>query len=483
MIESPLLRNLQGYINGQWVSADSEETVAVHNPADGGLLANVANMGAAETHRAVDAAYLALREPASLDQRQAWLEAIATALTDNREEIGRILTMEHGKPLKEGQAEVDYAAGFFSYCARHVHELAPRKLKEQPRNCSWTVYYKPAGVVGLITPWNFPIGMIAKKLSASLAADCPAVIKPSSKTPLTMIALFSLLHDVVKLPPGKVNLVTGSASAIGDALMDNETVRVVSFTGSTEVGKQLIEKAAPQVKKLTLELGGNAPFIVFDDADLDAAADNLMANKFRGGGQTCVCANRILVQDTVAGAFADKLKQRVEKLKLGDGMEDGTDIGPLIDRNGFEKVRRHMEDAIDKGAILVAGKLPAPLKANWGGFFPPSVLKNANAGMDCWKEETFGPLVPLVEFRTEGEAINMANQTQFGLASYFFTRDEDRAMRIINGLEFAHVGHNTGSGPAPEAPFGGMKQSGYGREGGMEGLFEFIEPQTVPRAL
>ncbi|MEX0731968.1 MAG: NAD-dependent succinate-semialdehyde dehydrogenase [Aquisalimonadaceae bacterium] len=483
MIESPLLRNLNGYINGTWVDADSDERLAVYNPVDGELLAEVPNMGKAETDRAVDAAYAALGEPASLDTRKRWLHDIARALTDNREEIGRILTMEHGKPWKEAQAEADYAAGFFSFAANNLDALAPRQLQERPRGCSWTVHYRPAGVVGLVTPWNFPIGMIAKKLSAALAAGCPSVIKPSSKTPLTMIALFSLLHDVVKLPAGMVNMVTGAAGPIGDALLENADVRVVSFTGSTEVGRALIEKGAPQIKKLTLELGGNAPYIVFDDADLDAAADNLMANKFRGGGQTCVCANRVMVQQSVAEAFADKVRERVEQLKLGDGLEPDTDVGPLIDRKGFEKVRRHVEDALDNGARLLAGRLPAPLKTNWGGFFPPTVLIGATPAMACWREETFGPLVPIVSFEREEEAIRLANETEFGLAAYFFTRDENRAGRVIARLEFGHVGHNTGTGPAPEAPFGGMKQSGYGREGGLEGLFEFVEPQTVPRGV
>ncbi len=481
MIESPLLQHLSGYINGAWVDADSGRRIAVTNPATGDVLQEVPDMGAAETERAISAARATLASPASLDQRREWLEAIAEALTGHRDEIGRILTQEHGKPLAEGKGEVDYAAGFFSYCAKHVHELAPRQLEERPRNCSWTVHYRPAGVVGLITPWNFPAGMIAKKLSAALAADCPSVIKPSSKTPLTMIALFSLLHDVVKLPPGKVNLVIGGAGPIGDTLCEHPDVRVVSFTGSTEVGRELIRKCAPQVKKLTLELGGNAPFIVFDDADLDAAADNLMANKFRGGGQTCVCANRVMVQRGVAAAFAEKLRERVSRLQVGDGLKEGVDVGPLIDRNGFEKVRRHVADALDKGAELVVGELPEPAERDWGGFFPPTVLRGATPEMACWREETFGPLVPLVEFDSEEEAIERANETEFGLASYLFTGDEQRAERVIARLEFAHVGHNTGTGPAPEAPFGGMKQSGYGREGGLEGLFEFIEPQTVPR--
>ena len=346
MIESPLLRNLDGYISGVWVSADSGSTFDVHNPANGEKLAEVAAMGREETLRAIEAARTALKQPVSLDQRREWLFAIAQALKDNREEIGRILCSEHGKPWKEGQGEADYAAGFFEFAARNLDALKPHPLDDKPRGCTWTVHYRPAGVVGLITPWNFPIGMIAKKLSSAIAADCPSVIKPSSKTPLTMIALFSLLDDI-GLPPGKVNLVMGSSGPIGDTLMEHADVAVVSFTGSTSVGQRLIEQSAAQVKKLCLELGGNAPFIVFEDADLDAAVEQLIGNKFRGGGQTCVCANRVFVHEQVSEAFAARLGERVASLKVGDGMLDDTDLGPLIDRNGFEKVRRHAADAED----------------------------------------------------------------------------------------------------------------------------------------
>lgn len=481
MISSPLLQQLQGYIDGRWCDADGGERIGVINPADGQRLAEIPVMGRTETDRAVAAAHRALAEPAPLEERRRWLTGIAEGLTRHREEIGRILTLEHGKPWKEAQVEVDYAAGFFRYCASQLDELQPRRLRERPRDLEWTVYYRPAGVVGLITPWNFPIGMIAKKLSAALAADCSAVIKPSSKTPLTMIALFSVMQEL-GLPAGKVNLVVGAAGPIGDALCEHPDVRVVSFTGSTEVGKQLMSKCAPQVKKLTLELGGNAPFVVFADADLDWAADQLMANKFRGGGQTCVCANRVLVQASVMDAFAARVAERTRRLKVGDGLQADVDLGPLIDRKGFNKVRRHVTDALAKGAELLVGEVPPEAERDWGCFYPPTVLKGVAPGMVVSCEETFGPLVPLTSFDDEAAAVAMANDTEFGLAAYVFTGDPGRAERVIRRLEFAHVGHNTGTGPAPEAPFGGMKQSGFGREGGLEGLFEFVEPQTVPRA-
>ena len=479
MIESALLPQLKGYIGGSWVAADTGDTLTVTNPVDDSELARVPSMGRAETRRAVEAAREALRHPASLDQRGEWLLAIARLLVDNQDEIGRILTSEHGKPLKEARVEAEYAAGFFRFCGENIRHLASRTLEERPKDLTWEVHYRPAGVVGLITPWNFPIGMIAKKLSAALAADCACVIKPSSKTPLTMIALFTLLDRELDLPAGKVNLVSGPADEITDTLFEQPEVRLISFTGSTAVGKELIRKSAPGIKRLALELGGNAPFIVFEDADLDAAADNLIANKFRGGGQTCVCANRVFVHQRVAEEFARKVSERVDRLRVGDGLQEGTDIGPLIDSNAVAKVRRHMEDAVGRGARRITGGQSGREGPN---FFTPTVLLDVPRDAACFSEETFGPLVPMITFSDEGEVVEAANDTEFGLASYLFTADPDRAERVVAGLHFGHAAVNTGSGPAPEAPFGGMKQSGFGREGGLEGLFEFVEIQTVPRA-
>jgi succinate-semialdehyde dehydrogenase/glutarate-semialdehyde dehydrogenase len=481
MIDSPLLPHLDAYIDGRWTKAASGKTFKVINPATGDHLADVASLAREEVVDAIESASRALRTPSSFEQRHAWLTGIANALREHREEIGRILCLEHGKTWKEGAGEADYAAGFFAYCAEHLDLLKPRTLDEKPRGCTWTVRYRPAGVVGLIVPWNFPIGMIAKKLSAAIAADCASIIKPASKTPLTMLALFTLLDQVVKLPAGRANLVMGSAGMIGDTLLGHPDVAVVSFTGSTEVGRELIEKSAPQVKRLTLELGGNAPFIVFEDADLDLAADQLMLSKFRGNGQTCVCANRVYVQRSVADAYLDKIVERVRKLKLGNGMDPDTDIGPLVDRAGYEKVRQHVEDAVAKGAKLLIGGGGKPLDAEWGGFHAPTVVRGVTRDMACWREETFGPLVPVAEFDGEADVLEQANDTEFGLAAYVFTRDEARAQRVIGGLQFQHVGWNTGSGPTPEAPFGGIKQSGFGREGGAEGIYEFAEAQTVPR--
>ncbi len=479
MFESPLLPRAAGYIAGRWAEGPGEP-FAVVNPANGLPLAQIRAMGGPETLAAIEAAQGALASPAPRPQRQAWLERIAELLGEHRAELGRILTHEHGKPWQEAQGEVDYAAGFFRYCARHIDALAPHTLDERPRDLDWSVHHRPAGVVALLTPWNFPIGMIAKKLSAALAADCACVVKPSRKTPLTTIALFRLLDQALDLPPGKVNLLMGEACAITDTLLAHPAVRVISFTGSTAVGRQLIRKSADGVKRLTLELGGNAPFIVFADADLEQAAEQLIANKFRGAGQTCVCANRIFVHSQVASRFAEAVAARAADLRIGDGMDPDTVIGPLIDRNGYDKVRRHLQDALAGGAQLIGGGDPGDWEQTRGRF-PPAVVVGITPTMQVSGEETFGPLVAIAEFDDEATVLARANATEFGLAAYVFTRDADRIERLVNGLEFAHVGVNTGSGPAPEAPFGGMKQSGFGREGGREGLFEFVETQTVVR--
>lgn len=484
MIESPLLERIEGFIGGHWTRGGSGETFPVLNPATGEVLARCPAMGTDETHDAVAAAKKALRlvPPYSIDERRQWLEAVRDALKAEKQEIGRILCLEHGKPLKEAIGEVDYAAGFFDYCSRYVDRLASHTIPEKPKDCEWTVHYQPIGVVGLITPWNFPIGMIAKKLSAALAAGCPSVIKPAEDTPLTMIAAFKAVERHAELPEGMINLVMGPPKPIGDVLCAHPDVPMLSFTGSTGVGQHLIRATAERVKKLSLELGGNAPFIVFDDADVDTAIEQLMGNKFRGGGQTCVCTNRLYVQAGIAEEFADKLAERVAALRVGDGMEETTDIGPLINQAGFDKVRRHVTDALEKGGKLRAGTHPSELPDSGSLFYPPTLVTGIIPDMACCHEETFGPFIPMTTFDTEDQALNLANDTDYGLASYLFTGDKERAQRMIAALRFGHVGWNTGTGPTPEAPFGGFKLSGIGREGGIEGLFEFVEPQTVPRA-
>lgn len=480
MLESPLLKNSLGYIDGSWCGADSGKTMPVTNPATGETLAVVPVMGKAETNRAVDAAATALLNPASIEQRSLWLSQLGDLVTQHREELGRIITHEHGKPWKEAQGEADYAASFFRFYSTCIEHLRPKQLPGRPKDHSWTVYYRPAGVAALVTPWNFPLAMLAKKFSAALAADCCCVIKPSSKTPLSMMALFTLLEQL-NLPAGKANLVLGPAGEISDVLCEHPAVRVISFTGSTPVGKKLMAATAPHLKRLSLELGGNAPFIVFEDANIDQAVDHLMANKFRGSGQTCVCANRIYVQASIAQEFSQKLASRANALKVGNGMHDGTDMGPLIDRNAVAKVQSHVSDAIAKGAQRIAGSASIVAGMQTDNFYAPTVLRGVTADMECVRDETFGPLAPIIEFTEEDEVILAANSTEYGLAAYVFTQSDARADRVIPRLRFGHVGHNTGAGPTAEAPFGGMKHSGFGREGGVEGLHDFIEPQSVPR--
>jgi succinate-semialdehyde dehydrogenase / glutarate-semialdehyde dehydrogenase len=402
-------------------------------------------------------------------------------MTAHRDELGRIITLEQGKPLAEGVAEVDYATSFFAFFAEQLAALEPRAVPSQARSLEWTVVQRPAGVAGLISPWNFPLAMLAKKLAAAIGAGCAVVAKPSELTPLSAIALWTLV-DRLKMPPGLMNLVVGEPAPIGKVLCQHPAIRVVSFTGSTEVGRVLIRESASYVKRLALELGGNAPFVVFDDADVHLAADALVANKFRAGGQTCVCTNRVYVHRQIAAAFVDALAERVGRLRVGDGMQPGTDIGPLINRAGFDKVDRHVRDAIAKGAKRIVGHDPEPSKHDWRNFYPATLLTGINPEMELCQEETFGPVVAVSEFREEDAVVEACNSTIYGLAAYVFTNDAVRAERVIARLAFGHVGLNTGSGPAAHAPFGGMKQSGFGREGGLEGLLEFCEPQTIASA-
>lgn len=478
MIDSPLLQPVAGYIGGRWASAAKGQTFAVVNPASGERLADVPAMTDVEATSAIEAASASLEIETTPADRKSWLDALAALLHDHKAELARVITVEQGKPLRESEAEVAYAASFFEFFAEQLHHLSSEDLPSRPRGLRWQVHHRAAGVVALITPWNFPLAMLAKKLAPALAAGCSAVVKPAEQTPLTAIALFNLL-DRVSLPSGRANLVLGEPAPIGEVLCTHPEVRLISFTGSTDVGKHLIGKTAPHIKRLTLELGGNAPFIVLADADLGAAADALMANKFRCAGQTCVCANRVYVQASVAEAFADAMGRRVGALRVGNGLDDTTDVGPLINRAGFEKVARHVNEALSSGARRVVGEQPDVPEADWGAFYSPTVLTGVTDEMAITQEETFGPVVAISTFQDEAEVVQSANATQYGLAAYLFSRDTARAEALIRRLMFGHVGLNTGSGPAAPAPFGGMKQSGFGREGGIEGLMEFCETQVV----
>jgi succinate-semialdehyde dehydrogenase/glutarate-semialdehyde dehydrogenase len=478
MIQSPLLTSIAGFIAGKWVAGESTETIPVVNPATGETLANIPDMGAAQTHAAIAAAGKALCRGSAMEDRRRWLSEIARLLVENRQELARIITLEQGKPLKESAVEVDYSAGFFRFFAQHLDALNPRRLPEPIRKMAWTVHHRPAGVVGMITPWNFPLAMLAKKLAPALGAGCGIVAKPADLTPLTAVAFWKLIEPL-DIPAGTLNLVLGKPAPIGDTLCAHPAVRLISFTGSTAVGKHLIANTAPYVKRLAMELGGNAPFLVMEDADINAAAEALMSNKFRCAGQTCVCTNRVYVQRGAVEAFVAAISDRVRKLRVGNGMEEQTDIGPLINVAGFDKVDRHVRDALSRGARRVVGDDRARPTGGWGAFYTPTVLTNTNADMILSREETFGPVVAIGEFDSDDEAIRLANGTPFGLAAYLFSGDRSRAQTLAGRLTFGHVGINTGSGPTPEAPFGGMKQSGFGREGGIEGLIEFCETQTV----
>jgi len=478
MIESPLLKHLQGYVGGRWIDADTGKSLAVANPATGEHLADVPKMGEQETLAAVQAGVDALRSPSSVDQRRTWLREISRVLLASKQDLARIITLEHGKPLNESVGEVEYAAGFFSFFAEQLSHLEPQVLPDKIRNCTWTVYYRPAGVVGLIVPWNFPLAMLAKKLAPAIAAGCSVVAKPAKLTPLSTIACWNLIEQI-KIPAGVLNIVMGQSGPIGQVLCSHPDVRLLSFTGSTEIGRTLIRDTAPHIKRLALELGGNAPFIVFEDADLDLAADALLSNKFRSGGQTCVCANRVYAHSDIAERFIELVAERTCKLKVGNGMEPDTDIGPLINRDGFDKVAEHVKEALAKGATRIVGDDPVRPGQDWGCFYPPTVLTGVQPDMLVCQDETFGPLIAICQFDDEDEVLALANDTPYGLAAYVCTADAKRIERFIPRLKFGHIGVNTGAGPTPEAPFGGMKQSGFGREGGVEGLLEFCEPQTV----
>ena len=467
-----LLRN-QCYIDGQWVDAEGGKTLAVTNPATGELLGTVPNMGAAETRRAVEAANAAW--PAwrskTAKERSTILRKWAELMVANQEDLAIIMTAEQGKPLVESRGEIVYAASFIEWFAEEARRVYGDTIPGHQADKRIVVIKQPVGVCAAITPWNFPAAMITRKVGPALAVGCTMVSKPASATPFSALALAEL-GERAGVPKGVFSVVTGASGPIGGELTGNPLVRKVTFTGSTEIGKKLIAQAAATVKKVSMELGGNAPFIVFDDADLDAAADGAIASKYRNAGQTCVCANRILVHEKVYDAFAAKLAERVAKFKVGNGLEPGVTIGPLIDDAAVKKVEEHVADAVAKGAKVIVGGKPHALG---GHFYEPTILADVTPAMKVTKEETFGPIAPLFRFKTEEEAIRMANDTEFGLASYFYARDQSRVWRVSEGLEYGIVGVNTGLISTAEAPFGGMKESGLGREGSKYGIDEYLE--------
>jgi succinate-semialdehyde dehydrogenase/glutarate-semialdehyde dehydrogenase len=472
LLKDPSLLKTDALVNGQWIKGSSR--FDVNDPATGAKLADVANLGPKDAEAAIAAANAAL--PAwrgkTSKERSILLRKWYDLLMANVEDLGRIMTAEQGKPFAEAKGEVMYGASFVEWYAEEAKRVNGETLPQFDNTRRLTVIKQPIGVCAAITPWNFPLAMITRKVAPALAAGCTVVIKPAELTPLTALAAGELAIRA-GIPSGVINLLTADSDnsiAAGKVFCSSDIVRHISFTGSTEVGRILMAQSAPTVKKLSLELGGNAPFIVFDDADIDSAVEGAMASKYRNAGQTCVCANRIYVQESVYDTFVQKFAAKVKALKVGNGFEDGVVQGPLIEPAALEKVTRHVEDAKAKGGVVLAGG-----KALNGQFFEPTVIGNATSDMLCAREETFGPFAPVFKFKTEQEAIDAANNTEFGLASYFYSRDIGRIYRVSEGLEYGMVGINVGIIATEHVPFGGVKQSGLGREGSHHGMEEYLE--------
>jgi len=476
-LQDPRLFKEQCFIDGSWVGADGGGTLPVHNPATAATLGGVPNMGTAETRRAIAAAAAALprwaartaKERAGLMRR--WFDLMLA----NQDDLAILMTAEQGKPLAEAKGEIAYAASFIEWFAEEGKRLYGDIIPGHQADKRILVLRQPVGVVAAITPWNFPSAMITRKAGPALAAGCTMVCKPATQTPYSALALAELA-DRAGIPKGVFNVITGSSTAIGAEMTGNPTVRKVTFTGSTEVGKKLMVQCAGTVKKLSLELGGNAPFIVFDDADLDAAVQGAIASKYRNTGQTCVCANRLLVQEGVYDEFSKKLAAAVGKLRVGDGLQGETEQGPLIDGKAVAKVEEHIADALRKGASVALG---GKRHALGGTFFEPTILTGVTPEMMIAREETFGPIAPLFKFHSEAEAIAMANDTEFGLAAYLYTRDLARSWRVSEAIEYGIVGLNTGIISTEVAPFGGVKESGTGREGSKYGILDYTELKYI----
>jgi len=476
-LNDPTLLRERCYIDGAWAAADDGSTLPVHNPATGATLGSIPNMGASETRLAIQAAAAAQPAWAALTAKERanslrrWFDLIVKAQDD----LAVLMTAEQGKPLAESKGEIAYAASFIEWFAEEAKRLYGDVIPGHQTDKRILVLRQPVGVVAAITPWNFPSAMITRKAGPALAAGCTFVCKPATQTPYSALALAELAARA-GIPKGVFNIVTGKASLIGGEMTSNPLVRKLTFTGSTEIGKKLMAQCAGTMKKISMELGGNAPFIVFDDADLDAAVQGALASKYRNTGQTCVCANRLLVQAGVYEAFTRKLTEAVSRLRVGDGLAGVTDQGPLIDANALAKVEEHVADALSKGATLSLG---GKRHALGGTFYEPTILANVTPAMLVAREETFGPVAPLFKFSTEAEAIAMANDTEFGLAAYLYTRDLARSWRVSEAIEYGIVGINTGIISTEVAPFGGVKESGTGREGSKYGILDYTEIKYV----
>ena len=473
MLKDPSLLRTQAFVDGRWIDADGGELLAVFNPATGATVAEVAKCGQAETRRAIEAAERAQKPWAArtAKDRAVLLRKLFDLMMANQDDLARILTAEQGKPLAEARGEIAYSANFVDWFSEEAKRVYGDTIPAPGTDKRIVVIKQAIGVVACITPWNFPSAMLGRKLAPALAAGCAVVCKPANNTPLSAFAI-AALAERAGFPPGVINMVCGRTREIGDEMCANPAVRKLTFTGSTPVGKELMAKCAATVKRTSMELGGNAPFIVFDDADIDAAVTGAIASKYRNAGQTCVCANRMLVQDCVYEAFTGKLAEAIKQFRLGDGSEDGINMGPLIDEGAANDVLAFVEDAVAKGAKVLAGGGRGALG---GSFVEPTILTDVNQDMRVFQEEIFGPVAPIFRFATEQEAIALANDTPFGLASYFYARDIGRIWRVAEGLEYGIVGINEGIISTEVAPFGGMKESGSGREGSHYGMDDYLE--------
>ena len=472
-LKDPDLLRQANLIGGAWVQADSGRMLDVRNPATGELVGSVPAMSAVETRRAIDAAFVAQKawRAMTAKERQKPLRRLFDLMMENQGDLAVIMTAEQGKPLAESRGEIAYAAAFIEFFAEEGKRIYGDTIPQHLAGRRLMVIKEPIGVFAAITPWNFPAAMITRKAGPGWAAGCAGVIRPASATPFSALAI-GVLAERAGLPAGVCNIITGPAGETGAELTSNPRVRKLSFTGSTEVGAKLLAQCAPTIKKTSMELGGNAPFIVFEDADIEEAVRGALASKYRNSGQTCVCANRFLVQDTIHDSFAAALKIAVEKMKVGNGMEDGVTQGPLINQAAVEKVEAHVADALARGGFLITG---GKRHALGGNFYMPTILGDVPREADIFRDETFGPVAPLFRFHTEAEAVEMANDTEFGLAAYFYTRDVGRVFRVAEALEYGIVGINEGIISTELAPFGGVKSSGLGREGSKYGIEDYLE--------
>ncbi len=476
MINSQLFRQ-KAYIAGEWVESETGATQSIYNPATGEFLGTVPLLGEEETRKAIDFSYQAQKDWAAktAQERSSILRLWYELMIAHADDLANILTLEQGKPLAEAKGEILYAASFIEWFAEEGKRIYGDIIPSHKANARLMVLKQPIGVVGAITPWNFPCAMITRKCAPAMAAGCPFIVKPAPDTPFSALAL-AVLAEKAGIPAGIFNVVTGDAVAIGGELTSNDKVKKLSFTGSTAIGKLLMGQCANTVKKVSLELGGNAPFIIFDDADIESAIEGAMASKFRNAGQTCVCTNRFLVQEGIHDRFVEKLTQAVESLEVGNGMTQGVSQGPLINENAILKIEDHVQDALAKGAKLNTGGNRHVLG---GTFFEPTVISDVTPDMKVAKEETFGPLAPIFKFKNESEALLMANDSEFGLAAYVYTRDLGRSWRMGEGLEYGMVGINEGIISTTVAPFGGIKQSGIGREGSKYGIEDYVEIKYI----